>query len=221
MTNNNKYPYKKHNERYKNLRLETYNNEKDKCYTVRELADKMTNSKNSSYYSRISQIELGQVRPSPADMKYYRKFFNVSYEFLMGETDNKKIETYNIGKELSLSDETIEVLKKWNGDNDTYMNLKPFINQIFPEESFNMFLIMLHRYIFGSPTYFIHLSKGKEVIKLPFIDVVNENESVKTQLVIEDIEYIYERALLKSIEVLKEDILKKYKNEIDEIGINH
>ena len=219
--NKKRKPYLMSNKRYKDLRLQTCNDKKDRCYTVRELADLMTGATKSSYYSRISQIESGDVKPSPADMRYYHNYFNVSYEYLMGDSDNKYYENYSLGKEFNISDDVIKTLRRWKKEEDC-INYIPFLNQLFSmNDTFDSFIIDFHRYIFGKPTAFIEYKTGKngETVRertRKSIQVANEKDDIECELAVEHTEYIYERKLLDTMTNLKKEMLSEHSNKIGE-----
>ena len=222
--------FKKQNAKYKMLREKfTWNEEKDKCFSVRELARKITDNKQQSYYSRISQIELGDVRPSPADMKLYHKYFHVSYEYLMGDTNNMKLENCNIGNELGLSDATIEQLKFWKERDENEDCIVDILNSIFESGYAGEILKSLALYLFTEPQYFFpHAETVDEFLKTgrtwsddedapQKINVVNSN-GFQTTLSVKDLTQIYERIFLEKLQIMKSELEKIGK--IPNIGHN-
>ncbi len=126
------------NEPFKQLRLSKINPKTGKYYTVRELAREMG---DSTYYSRISQIENGYCKPSNADCKRYLDFFNVTYEFLMGKTKNKFAENISINKKLKLTDEAISTIKRLS----TYSKTIDIFNELLSEKNgFQFEAILFH-----------------------------------------------------------------------------
>lgn len=87
--------------RLKELRL-SYN----EGLTYRELEDKIKIS-----YSRICDLESGQVMPSLNDLYNYQKFFNVSYDYLLGNVESKEETNFNISQDLGLSDKALKNLR--------------------------------------------------------------------------------------------------------------
>lgn len=87
--------------RLKELRL-NYN----EGLTYRELEDKIKIS-----YSRICDLESGQVMPSLNDLYNYQKFFNVSYDYLLGNVESKEETNFNTSQDLGLSDKALKNLR--------------------------------------------------------------------------------------------------------------
>ena len=212
--------YKNQNAKYKMLREKyTNNKEKDKCFSVRELAREITNNKQPSYYSRISQIELGDVRPSPADMKLYHKYFHVSYEYLMGDTDNMKFENYDIGNQLGLSDTAIEQLKFWKKRDENEDCIVDVLNSIFESGYAGEILKSLALYLFTEPQYFFpHAETIDEFLQTgrtwdddddapQKIDVINSN-GFHTTLSVKDLTQIYEKMFLENLQFMKSELKK-------------
>lgn len=75
-------------------------------FTQRELAKKL----NISHVS-IGQYESGERNLTVKALSAYHRFFDVSYEYLLGESNSKKTVNIKVQKELGLSDEAIAVLK--------------------------------------------------------------------------------------------------------------
>ena len=73
-----------------------------------DLAKKLDISKSVifGYYN-------GYNEPNLERLKLFKEKLNMSYEYLLGESDNKEINNYLIGKDLGLTDKTIERLKKY------------------------------------------------------------------------------------------------------------
>lgn len=87
--------------RLKNLRLSRY-----KDLTYREFEDIIKIS-----YSRISDLETGQIMPSINDLYNYQRLFNVSYDYLLGKIETKNPLEYINLKYLGLSDKSMRNLE--------------------------------------------------------------------------------------------------------------
>jgi transcriptional regulator with XRE-family HTH domain len=193
---------------YRELRIKnTYNSDKDKYFTVRELAKKMTD--DESYSSRISQIENGSAKPSIADMKYYHRYFKVPYEYLLGETINPNYENMTLSNELGLSDEAIQRLKKYNElsqvsyDEMAERNLKQleFINYLIGKDKLRL-LWKIQDYVSSSPAKFDLFPIYEQNVPIKNID------NTRDSLSLEDIE---------SVKLLKiQKTLIELKNKFDE-----
>lgn len=81
---------------YKELRLSTLD-ENQKPMGVNKLSEKINIAS-----SRISELENGKREMSLTELKAYHSFFNVSFEYLLGETEYKSTDMI----ELSVSERT-------------------------------------------------------------------------------------------------------------------
>lgn len=99
---------KKLGERYKNLRLSI--KEKDPV-SIKKLSELI-----GILPPRISELENGKRDMSLTELKAYHKYFKVSFEYLLGETDvSSTNEDIKIAcKVTGLNDHTIKVLKMFN-----------------------------------------------------------------------------------------------------------
>lgn len=61
--------------------------------------------------SSVSSYEQGINIPDAETLAKFGDFFGVTYDYLLGRSDNKYMGTADIGKETGLSDEAIETLK--------------------------------------------------------------------------------------------------------------
>lgn len=88
---------------YRNLRLSTLDENK-KPMGVNKLAEKL-----SIASSRISELENGKREMSLTELKVYHSFFNVSFEYLLGETEIQTANTNLVAvcKYTGLSEEAI------------------------------------------------------------------------------------------------------------------
>jgi transcriptional regulator with XRE-family HTH domain len=59
----------------------------------------------------IAYYETGERALTLKALEAYHNFFDVSYDYLMGKTNNKKREHIDIGEKLGLSDKSIEILE--------------------------------------------------------------------------------------------------------------
>lgn len=117
--------------RYKELR-QTLKDESGNTVSIKALAEKMELAA-----SRISELENNKREMSLTELKAYHKFFNVSFEYLLGETDissaNEDIQT--ACKVTGLSEKAIHKLMKLKNDVLDY-DLCPVISGIIESKSF-------------------------------------------------------------------------------------
>ena len=94
---------------YKELR-QTVKDETGDTISIKALADKIQLAS-----SRISELENNKREMSLTELKAYHKFFNVSFEYLLGETDTKTTnEDVQIACETTgLSEEAIKVIRTY------------------------------------------------------------------------------------------------------------
>lgn len=81
-----------------------------KNLSLRDLALKLYN--DDKRQDRIWDIEHNKTLPSSEEIKLYRKYFKLPYEYILGETDNMCYENMLIGKHIGLSDEAIEGIRQ-------------------------------------------------------------------------------------------------------------
>ncbi len=106
-------------ERFKTLRKSIKkNNSKLDHISLRTLAKEL-----EIPYTKIYSIEEGQQVPDADVLKAYHKRFNVSYEYLLGESDNFSSENVQIGKELKLSDVAINNMRKLRSNKNALKTL--------------------------------------------------------------------------------------------------
>lgn len=136
-------------ERYRKLResIETNNL---KIYTQDKLAKDLGITK-----TQISNLETGEKYISITELVSYAKFFNVTMEYLLGLSDNKYHNTYNIGTTLGLSDKAIERLHYYHTDNNkkdyNYMQVINFLIENLNSPKMER----LDRFLFARPTHFL------------------------------------------------------------------
>jgi len=120
--------------RFKKLRMELNPNDM-KEYKVKDL------SKNLGIAApKISELEHGKRTASLSELQAYHKFFNVPYEYLLGENDSRNYENMPTSSETGLSSEAIEKIKKIT-QNDT---LKQILN-IFLEKYMHSLLFEISK----------------------------------------------------------------------------
>lgn len=96
--------YKKgYGRNYARLREQKHNKKKD--YTVRELAAELNISP-----STISQIESEKRTPTVEQVMIYKKYFGVSLDYLVGETDVTEVDTAMFCKYTGMSEAAVKLL---------------------------------------------------------------------------------------------------------------
>ena len=83
-----------------------------KSTSMKQLATVFSTDINDRYdTSKISRLENAMAEVTILDLYLYHKHYNVSYDFLMGTTNNKKNEDKGIYEKYGLTDATLNILK--------------------------------------------------------------------------------------------------------------
>lgn len=90
---------------------------KDNNLTQTDMAKKLGISQQA--YQGYENTSI-RTLPKLEDFVKIAGIFNVSYEYLLGETENKKKENINMAEELGFSDSTIEAIRFLKKDNTYY-----------------------------------------------------------------------------------------------------
>lgn len=91
---------------FKKLRMEKNPNEMED-YKIKDL------SKDIGIAApKISELETGKRNASLSELKAYHKYFNVPYEYLLGESKSRYYEHMTQSSELGLTGESLEILKR-------------------------------------------------------------------------------------------------------------
>lgn len=117
-----------------------------KTLTVKDLAEKFSEIIKSEYDpSRISRIEHASASMTILDLYLYHKHYNVSYNYLLGETINKTDEHYRTWEQYGLSDNTLKMLKTFV---ETSRKKEiTMLNEIFASGFVQQFLNFLYDYV--------------------------------------------------------------------------
>lgn len=99
---------------FANLRKKEFNGEKN--FTVRELGNELGIS-----YTTISLIEKEERFPTVAHVKAYKDFFNVSLDYLVGETNVIQPSLQAVCEYTGLSEKAINVLTAFKELNEYYL----------------------------------------------------------------------------------------------------
>ncbi|MEF2877348.1 MAG: helix-turn-helix transcriptional regulator [Blautia sp.] len=102
--------------RFKKLRMEKNPNEMED-FKVKELAKEL-----GIAAPKISELENNRRRASLSELQAYHKYFNVPYEYLLGENNSRYYENMVTSKELGLSGEAIKTIQELT-QNKTYARL--------------------------------------------------------------------------------------------------
>lgn len=155
--------------RYRNLResIETINL---KTCTQDSLAKDLGITK-----TQISNLETGKKYISITELISYAKYFNVTMEYLLGISNNKYYDTYNIGKTLGLSDKSIKNLHYYNTNNNQKdYNYIQVINFLIESINSNK-LERIDRFLFTQPNSFLIRDENKnEYINSHYVTICNE-----------------------------------------------
>ena len=91
--------------RFKKLRMELNPNDMEE-YKAKDLSKDL-----GIAAPKISELEHGRTA-SLSELQAYHKFFNVPYEYLLGENDSRHYENMTASGEIGLNSEAIETIKK-------------------------------------------------------------------------------------------------------------
>ncbi len=150
--------------RYKDLRIDY---DPNKTFTQQELADKLGITK-----TQISDLERGKKGITVNELKKYSIFFKVTTEYLLGLSNNKHHETYDIGSTLGLSDNAIKKLHHYNTKKD--YNYTQIINFLIENTDFKD-IKKIDRFLFAKPTHFLIRDNQKNEYKnSKYISVCSE-----------------------------------------------
>ena len=67
-------------------------------------------------HQSVTQWQSGQTTPDIFKFKKIAEFFDVSYDYLLGDSDSRKHENALLVGELGLSDKVIDEIKKWKSE---------------------------------------------------------------------------------------------------------
>lgn len=121
--------------------------------TQEEFANKLHLSKQ-----QINNYELTRRQPDYKTLLEICKFLNVSTDYILGNTESKKVENTEISCKLGLSDMSIEKLctyaekTSWNKDIfngaiTSYQYYSIIINKIIENENFGKLIFFIRKYI--------------------------------------------------------------------------
>lgn len=91
--------------RFKKLRMELNPNDMEE-YKAKDLSKEL-----GIAAPKISELEHGRAA-SLSELQAYHKYFNVPYEYLLGENDSRYYEHMTQSDELGLSGQSLEILKR-------------------------------------------------------------------------------------------------------------
>ena len=108
--------------RFKKLRMELNPNDMEE-YKAKDLSKDLGIAP-----PKISELEHGRTA-SLSELQAYHKFFNVPYEYLLGENDSRHYENMTASGEIGLNSEAIETIKKITQDTVLKRLLNTFIDK--------------------------------------------------------------------------------------------
>jgi hypothetical protein len=108
---------------------------------------------------RILDFEHNRTSPKAEELRLYHEYFQVPYEYLMGEAPNKQYKNILIGKQLGLTDDTINRLI-FSKTVNAQVELDVINSLLSTEEGLNV-IEGLYYYLFSEPKYFQTLDNGK------------------------------------------------------------
>lgn len=135
--------------RYLELR-ESIKTSNFKTYTQDKLAKDLGITK-----TQISDLERGEKYISITELVSYAEYFNVTMEYLLGLSNNKYYNTFNIGATLGLSDKAIQRLHYYHTDefrkDYNYMQVINFLIENLDSPKMER----IDRFLFAKPTHFM------------------------------------------------------------------
>lgn len=112
--------------RFKKLRMELNPNDMEE-YKAKDLSKDL-----GIAAPKISELEHGRAA-SLSELQAYHKYFNVPYEYLLGENNSRRYENMTVSEEMGLSSEAIETIKKISKDSILKRLLNIFIEKYIIE----------------------------------------------------------------------------------------
>lgn len=112
--------------RFKKLRMELNPNDMEE-YKAKDLSKDL-----GIAAPKISELEHGRTA-SLSELQAYHKYFNVPYEYLLGENDSRHYENMTASEEIGLNSESIETIKKITQDSVLKRLLNTFIDRYMVE----------------------------------------------------------------------------------------
>ncbi|MCI9008615.1 MAG: helix-turn-helix transcriptional regulator [Lachnospiraceae bacterium] len=91
--------------RFKKLRMEKNPNEMED-FKIKDLAKEI-----GIAAPKISELENNRRKASLSELQAYHRYFNVPYEYLLGENDSRYYENMTLSEETGLTGKSIEYLK--------------------------------------------------------------------------------------------------------------
>lgn len=107
---------------FKKLRFEK-NSDDMKDYTQKKLSKDL-----GIAAAKICELEKGR-KPSLTELQAYHKHFNTPYEYLLGESKSRHYQNMTVTKEIGLSSEAIEKIKKITQDETLKRILNIFVEK--------------------------------------------------------------------------------------------
>lgn len=166
-----------------------------------KLTQEQASNKMGIAISSLRNYENGRL-PDTHQLKIIKNFYNVSYEYLLEDNcENKTDENINIYKELSLTDSTIEKLKKISKNiNNNVVNIflnslsmdfwDEFDEYIFVNELNNKYSEKLENFLDNCETFFEILNNTNKLSEflcsineiIPLINEIEENSRSSNHL---------------------------------------
>lgn len=101
--------------------------------------------------SSLSQYENGEVLPKIDVLIKIADFYNVSYNYLLGKSENRAEINYNIGETLKISDITIATIQSFNEmdkmDTDRVIQYNDILNKLFEKKYLTKIISHISLYI--------------------------------------------------------------------------
>ena len=118
-----------------------------KSVSAQQLANYFSSEIESIYdASKISRLENAKAEVNILDLYLYHKHYNVSYNYLMGDTENKKEQYNGVWEKYGLSDKTLDILNNLAKTNK-YEKEICVLNEVFESGLVQPLLSALYDYL--------------------------------------------------------------------------
>ena len=98
----------------------------------------------------VAQWKDGKTIPDMYNFTKVAEFFNVPYEYLLGETDSKVRANVTVAAELGLSDKAVERLRSWaisTKENKTDIPRSEILSDLLASNDFEGFIDHIRKYV--------------------------------------------------------------------------
>ena len=165
--------------------------------------------------SKISRLENYTAEVTILDLYLYHKHYNVSYNYLMGNTENKREQYNGAWEKYGLSDKTLDILKHIT-ETKKYEKELCVLNEIFESGLVQPFLNALYDYVYND--YENRLPAGYkptngELVEVELVTKAGKLDLGNDILPLEKMNSLNRQILYDKLEQLKQVLNDKQKLE--------